>query len=144
MSAPDSRLLTRRKELDRATQALNRLYEAVEKDLLPTDETLRKRAHKLKAKREEALLEIAKLDARKHQAMPKVRASSAQAFAKVLQSRLKDVRNGFGKAYLRILVDEIRLEGDELKIRGSYAKLGETFGMLEKLKLGEVPGFIPD
>ena len=43
-----------------------------------------------------------------------------------------------------MLVDEVRLEGDKLKIRGSYAKLGATFGMLEKMKLGEVPGFIAD
>jgi DNA invertase Pin-like site-specific DNA recombinase len=94
----DSRLLALRKELDGATQALNRLYEAVERELLPMEETLRKHAHKLKAKREEALLEIAKLDARKHQALAKVSASSADAFTKVLRSRLKDVRSGFGKA----------------------------------------------
>jgi len=44
----------------------------------------------------------------------------------------------------RLLVDEIRLEGNELKIRGSYDRLADAFGMLEKMKLGEVPSFIPD
>ena len=48
------------------------------------------------------------------------------------------------KAYLRMLVEEIRLEGNELKIRGSYGKLGEAFGMLEKMKPGEVSSFIRD
>jgi hypothetical protein len=49
-----------------------------------------------------------------------------------------------GKAYLRLLVDEIRLEGDELKIRGSYRRLADAMGLMEKMKLGEVPSFIPD
>jgi hypothetical protein len=57
---------------------------------------------------------------------------------------LKDVKNGFGKAYLRLLVDEIRLEGNELKIRGSYSQLGEAFGLLKKMELGEVPSSIRD
>ena len=62
----------------------------------------------------------------------------------MLEARLKDVGNGFGKEYLRLLVSEIHLEGKEPKIRGSYSQLGEAFGLLEKMKLGEVPSFIRD
>ena len=65
-------------------------------------------------------------------------------FPRCWEDRLKDVRNGFGKAYLRLLIDDIRLEGNELKIRGSYAQLGEALGMLEKMGLGEVPSPIRD
>ena len=140
----DTRLLVLRKELDKATKSLTRLYEAVEQGLLPMDDTLRNRAQKHQAQRNEALLEIAKLEDRNRQGLPKIDSSKIQAFSKVLEARLKDVRNGFGKAYLRLLVDEIRLEGNELKIRGSYAQLGDAFGMLEKMKLGEVPSLIRD
>ena len=48
------------------------------------------------------------------------------------------------ETYDQLLVDEIRLDGNELKIRGSYSQLGEAFGMLEKMRLGEVPSLIPD
>ena len=65
-------------------------------------------------------------------------------FCKVLENRLRDVRTGFGKAYLRLPIDEARLEGNELKIRGSYARLGDAFSHLEKTKLGEMPSFIRD
>ena len=140
----DARLLALRKELDRTKKGLDRLYEAVEQGHLPMDDTLRSRAQKLQAQRNETLLEMAKLEDRNRQGLPKVDSSKIQAFAKVLEARLKDVRNGFGKAYLRLLVDEIRLDGNELKIRGSYGQLGEAFGMLEKMKLGEVPSFIRD
>ena len=77
------------------------------------------------------------------QAVPKVDSRKIEAFTKALEARMKD-SSGFGKAYLRMLVDEIRLEGNELKIRGSYAKLGDAFGMLEKMKPGAVPSFIRD
>ena len=108
------------------------------------DERLRSRSQKLQARRNEALLEIAKVEDRNRQALPKVDSRRIEAFSKVLEARLKDVSSGFGKAYLRMLVDEIRLEGNELKIRGSYAKLGDAFGMLEKMRLGEVPSLIRD
>lgn len=59
-----------------------------------------------------------------------------------LKARLADSSSGFGKAYLNLLVDEIRLEGKELKIRGSYDRLADSIGALEKKKLGMVPSFI--
>ena len=64
-------------------------------------------------------------------------------FCKVLEVRFRDVRTGFGKAYLRLLIDEVRLEGNELKIRGSYARLMPSLTWKKK-KLGELPSFIRD
>ena len=92
----DARLLALRKELDRTKKGLDRLYEAVEQGHLPMDDTLRSRAQKLHAQRGEALLEMAKLEDRNRQGVPKMDASKIQAFSKVLEDRLKDVRNGFG------------------------------------------------
>jgi site-specific DNA recombinase len=132
----DARLLALRKELDQATRALNRLYEAVELGRVPQDETLRARAQKHQAARNEALLEIAKLEDRKLQGLPKLSSRAIEAFSKALEARLKDVRTGFGKGYLRVLVDEIRLEGNQLTIRGSYARLGDAFLGAQKDEAG--------
>ena len=52
------------------------------------------------------------------QAVPKVDSRKIEAFLKVLEARPRDSANGFGKAYLRMLVDEIRLEGNDLKKAG--------------------------
>ena len=62
-------------------------------------------------------------------------------FCEALKDRLTDPPSGLGKAYLQLLVDEVRLEGRELKIRGSYSRLADAIGLLEKKKLGEVPSF---
>ena len=140
----NTRQLALKKELDHATKGLDRLYDAVQEGVLSLDDTLRNRSQKLQARRNEALLEIAKLEDQRLQALPKVDVRKIQAFCKVLEIRLKDISSGFGKAYLRMLVDEIRLEGNELKVRGSFGKLGDAFGVLEKMRPGEVPSLIPD
>ena len=63
------------------------------------------------------------------------------AFCAALRARLTDVGSGLGKAYLRLLVEEIRLEGDQLTLRGGYGRLADAVGLMDKMKLGEVPSF---
>jgi site-specific DNA recombinase len=111
---------------------------------LPSDDTLRARAQKLQARRAEILLEMATLKDRRQLAVQKIDTGKVEAFCEALKARMTDAQSGLGKAYLRLLVDEIRLEGDELKIRGSYRRLADAVGLLEKRKLGEVPSFIPN
>ena len=79
---------TLQKELTELELATDRLYEAVEKDLLPMDELLRQRAQKLKARREAVLVEMA--GARRQKEMPTAMLSSKQveAFGSALRTRL--------------------------------------------------------
>ena len=37
--------------------------------------------------------------------------------------------------------DEIKLDGNELVVRGSHRRLADAIGFMEKRKLGEVPSF---
>ncbi len=48
------------RELEQNQLGTNRLHEAVEKGLIPLDDSLKLRSHKLQARREEILLELAK------------------------------------------------------------------------------------
>jgi hypothetical protein len=41
-------------------------------------------------------------------------------------------------------VDEIKLDGNELIVRGSHRRLADAIGFMEKRKLGEVPSFVDD
>ena len=59
-SEEDTELLALRKELNEVSLAQERLYEAVEKGLLPADDTLRVPAHKVQARRQEILVEVAR------------------------------------------------------------------------------------
>ncbi len=77
-TAEDARLITLKKELDRATTGLDRLYQAVEEGALSIDETLRTRTQKLKARRSEVLTEMAKLKDRQALAVRRVNADTVQ------------------------------------------------------------------
>ena len=143
-TAEDARLITMKTELDRATTGLDRLYKAVEEGALSIDETLRTRTQKLKARRSEVLTEMAKLKDRQALAVRRVNADTVKAFCTALKERFTDPASGLGKAYLRLLVDEIRLDGNELVVSGSHRRLADAFGFMQKRKLGEVPSFVND
>ena len=52
------------------------------------------------------------------------------------------MKSGFGKAYLNLLVDEIRLDGNELRVQGSYRALARAVSLSKVGKLDAVPSFV--
>ena len=99
-----------------------KLYEAVETGILPLDASLQERIHKLHTKRQQILTEIAGLRRQRELPTALLTPSKVQAFTQTLRTRLLGNRT-FAKEYLRLLVDEIRLEGETLRVTGSYAAL---------------------
>lgn len=65
-------------------------------------------------------------------------------FTRALRVRLLDTASGFGKAYLNLLVDEIRLDGNELRIKGSYRALARAITLSREAKPDAVPSFVPE
>jgi site-specific DNA recombinase len=140
----DAKLVTLKRELDKISIGQQRLYEAVEQGPLPMDDSLRMRSQKLKACREDLLMEMAKLKDRQQLNLPKLTQPKVDALCDALKACISDPTSGLGKAYLRLLVDKIRLEDNELKMRGSYHRLADAMGLMERMKLGEVPSFITE
>ena len=134
------------RELDELQAATNRLFEAVEKGLLPLDATLQQRSHKLHTRRQELLLEMAGFK-RRH-ALPEIKPRQVELFCKALRIKLLDRSSGFGKEYLRRLVSEIRLTGNQAEITGSKAALaGAVTAMGNGAPLTvphSVKGWLPD
>ena len=130
------------KELDTLKQNSERLFEAVEKGYLPMDETLQHRSHKLQSRRQEVLLEIAGLKRQRDLPTDLLKPQNINAFSTALRSKLLDRSSRFGKEYLKLLVNEIRIEGDEAQISGSYAALAGAIAETKKDTLGRVPTFV--
>ena len=131
------------RELAEIQASTNRLYEAVEKGLLPQDEFLQQRAQKLKARREEVIQELAGL--KRQQAMPldTLNPKRVDQFAKAMRSIMTERRNTTGKAYLRLLINEIRIKDNQATITGKNTAL--AFAMLENTKVDTVvPTFVPN
>lgn len=63
-------------------------------------------------------------------------------FCNALKKKLRDPSSNFGKKYLRLLVDEIRVDGQEVLLRGNYAALAGVMLQKTKADLSErVPAF---
>jgi site-specific DNA recombinase len=93
-----------------------RLYEAVGKGLLPLDTTLQEHSQKLQASRQDVLIASAALCDKWEVPLNKLTPAHIQKFTSALRMRLLDTASGFGKAYLNLPVDQIRLDENELHI----------------------------
>jgi hypothetical protein len=56
----------------------------------------------------------------------RVNADTFKAFCAALKDRFNDLVSGLGKAYLRLLVNEIKLDGNELVVRGRHRRLADA------------------
>jgi site-specific DNA recombinase len=133
------------KELDNLKSQSERLYEAIEKGLLPMDVTLQERVHKHQARRQEILTAIAGLRREKELPLDKIKPGHVNAFCSALKIKLQDKSSGLGKEYLKLLVDEIRVDGNKVCVRGSHAALaaaitGKKLGTRSHER-GRVPSF---
>ncbi len=128
-----SKLKPLQKELDTLKQSSERLFEAVEKGYLPMDETLQQRSHKIQARRQDVLLEIAGLKRQREMPTDILKAQHINAFSTALRKKLLDRNSRFGKDYLKLLVNEIRIDGNEAQITGSY---GAFAAAVSQIKMG--------
>ena len=125
-------LMPLQKELNDLETATNRLYEAVEKGLLPMDETLRERAQKNKARREAVLIEIAGARRQKEMPISLLTAGQLESFSSALRTRVLNREGGFSKRYLREFVNEIRFDGKRVVMRGKKSSLLAAAAQKEK------------
>ncbi len=139
-SDQDAQVKTLSKELNELKARSDRLFEAVESGHLPLDTALQQRAHKLQARRQELLLEIAGLKRQTETPLKALKADQAEAFARALKSRL-GANRPFAKQYLRLLVSEIRVADRALEMRGSYAALAHAVAAKKPGTLAGVPSF---
>ncbi len=67
-----------------------------------------------------------------------------QVHTKALRTKLLDRSSGFGKEYLKLLVSEIRVQGSQAEISGSYSALAHAVAETKMGTLDSVPRFVPN
>lgn len=140
----DEQLKTLTKELDAVKQQQDRLYQAVEKGLLPLDGTLQERVQKHQARRQDVLTELAGLRRQKELPLAQLGRKHIHAFCLALKEKLQDKASNFGKGYLKLLINEIIVDKKEVRLAGSYASLADALHMSTKPNhLPMVPSFVP-
>ncbi|MDP1716636.1 MAG: recombinase family protein [Burkholderiales bacterium] len=142
-TSQDEALKTLTKELDQIGKGTERLYEAVEQGVLELNDSLKTRSHKLQARRQAILTEIAGLKTQTGLPTALLRPKHIAAFTLSLKTKLFNNR-GFAKAYLKLLVDEIRVGKKEVTLRGSHAALAQAVAETNLGTLSGVPRFAPN
>ena len=127
-----------KKELSKLEERRTRLYEAVEEGILPLDSSLKERAHKLQAKREEILASIAGINRKQSFPLAKINKQKIELFCHAIKEKLFDKSANFGKGYLQLLVDEILVDGNKIKMRGKKAAIAGAITKMDTPKK-EVP-----
>ncbi|HEY2395061.1 MAG TPA: recombinase family protein [Rudaea sp.] len=130
-------------ELASNKAASDRLFDAVEKGILPPDDALHARAQKLRTQRQEVLLGIAR--ASNAQAVPVklLNRKNVDAFSVALRDKLLDPASGLSRRYLRLLVDRVTLERKRVTITGSNAKLAAVAEAHVAGRPEVVPSYVP-
>lgn len=118
------------RQLKQQEERRNRLLEAIETGAIDYD-TIQRRAQQLKASIEALHIEIAGV--RRVEALPLqyLKPSMVDTFGKALRAKLLSADSGLAKGYLKLLVDEIRVEGKEYTVKGRETAVAEAM-----LKLG--------
>ena len=133
-------------ELKELEQRSERLFEAVEKGILPLDAHLQQRSHRIQARRQEVLTQMAGY--KRRQQMPTIKPKQIDLFCQALRMKLKEGKPGFSKQYLRYFVSEIRVTGNQVVMTGSNAALATAIAETKKGTSCEVPksvfGWLPD
>ncbi|GEM_PF-2833565 len=133
-------MLALQQSLRGAEKGLERLFEGVEQGLFDLDETLKTRLQRLKARREEILIQISGIKRRQMLPINTITNTQVDAFCNALKARFNDQDSEFGKGYLKFLVDEIRIEDKQAVMTGSQRALAEAISTLNpENTAGSVP-----
>ena len=109
------------KELMELDASIERLYEAVEKGLLPLDDTLSSRANKIKARRDIVVRDLDSARQSRETPLDILSPATVDAFAKVMRKRLLDDSTGLPKRYLQELATDITFDGHVVRMQGPNA-----------------------
>ncbi len=143
----DEELARLKREIDATETALNRIYEAFEKGLIPMDETLQARAQTHKGRKEALLIEMAGLRRKQELPLSSIQPSKVGDFCAALRNVLLGKNQAFAKQYLKALVSEVRMLGDRVTITGSRVALAYAVsgsGAAGAKVPSSVPNWLPD
>ena len=104
--------------------AITRPLELVEKGLMDAeDPSMRERLVNLRFRRDELIKESADLNRRLSSAEPLINPAKIEKFARLLRDRLRDGPGDHKQAYVRLLLNEVRVGDEGVRISGSKAIL---------------------
>lgn len=133
------------RQLKNTEDRQNRLLDAIESGTVELDEITHRRSQQNKTAREALLIKMAETRSTPMPAeIEYLKPSQVDLFGKALRSKLLAKDSALAKGYIKLLVDEVRVEDGRATIKGSYAALANA---MHQMKMGTnnlVPTLIPN
>jgi site-specific DNA recombinase len=136
-------LARRRAEHAEAKAAITRLLELVEKGVMDLeDPELRQRLVDLRFRRDELAEEVTALNRRIAQAAPQITREKVRALSDLLREKFRSDNPTFRQAYARLLLHEVRVSEEDIRLTGSKERLARKATDEEDLTPPEVLSFV--
>jgi site-specific DNA recombinase len=140
-----SRLSELRHQLKEAENGLARLLELIEKGLMhPDDPALKDRLISLKLRRNEAGQALADYQKRLSTKEPEITPEKIQRVANILKDKLYNGSPDLRQAYARLLINDVTVSEQEIRISGSKTALARFVSGSQSLDAPEVLSFDRD
>lgn len=104
---------------------MNRLLKIIEGGIVEIDDTFENRIKTNQDRRKAIKAEITNLKRQVEIAALDITPEIIERFCLALRDKLRDKGSKFGKAYLKLLIEEIRVEGKHIRIIGRNVVLME-------------------
>ena len=135
------RLAKLRRDLGEAEAGIERPLDLVEKGLMHVED-LRDRLTALKLRREEAAKEISALKERMASGEPRITPEKVARLAVLLREKLYEGPPELRQAYARLLMDEVTVSDEEIRITGSKTVLARAATQEAELPPSAVLSFV--
>ena len=138
----DAKALQR--ELRNTEQRMDRLFDALETGTVMDTNGFRNRLSTLERRQEETMRLLAMTKRKMDVPHEAITPGRIDAFAAVMRNKLKTGDNAFRKSYLRLFIDRVEVDDEEVRIRGSRQALEHAVSNQSAVQKGEVPSFVQD
>ncbi|MCC5983840.1 MAG: recombinase family protein [Rhodobacteraceae bacterium] len=123
--------------------AITRLLELVEKGVMDLeDPELRQRLIDLKFRRDELSDEITAMSRRMTEAAPQITVEKVRALSELLRNSFRSEDPAFRQAYARLLLDEVRVSDNDIRLSGSKDRLAQKAASGRGVAPPEVPTLV--
>ena len=131
-------------ELRDTEQRIDRLFDALETGTVTDTGGFRDRLSKLENRRDETMRLLAMTKRELDVPNDAITPGRIDAFATAMRDKLRTGSIAFRKSYLRLFIDRVDVDDDEVRISGSRQALEYAVSNQSTFREGEVPSFVQD
>jgi len=133
-----------RKELRISEEKIDRLYDALSEGVVENTDGFKRNLSKLEQRKDELIRLVSVRKRRRDVPTNILTQKNLDRFTKVAKARLRSTDSAFRKQYLRLFVDQVEVQDDQILISGPKLALANAIAQTTKPDTGGVPSSVTE